>query len=98
MSIGLRFAIWVAMILLISGCSVDEDVPPPSVVTVTATAVPTPAPSSAQPSASPKERAHSRAKFDHFIVTVDELQRKNASEVRLLAKVCVRSLPPRPPG
>jgi hypothetical protein len=32
------------------------------------------------------------------MVTVDDLQRQNASEVRLLAKVCVRSLPPDPQG
>ena len=78
-----------------TGCS-EEDTPspPPSVVTVTETASPTPS-STAHPSASTKpKRAHSQAKFDHFMVTVDDLERVNSSEVRLLAKVCVRSLPP----
>lgn len=82
-----------------TGCS-EEDTPspPPSVVTVTETASPTPS-STAHPSASTKpKRAHSQAKFDHFIVTVDDLERVNSSEVRLLAKVCVRSLPPDPQG
>ena len=32
------------------------------------------------------------------MVRVDDLERVNSSEVRLLAKVCVRSLPPDPPG
>ena len=82
-----------------TGCS-EEDTPspPPSVVTVTETASPTPS-STAHPSASTKpKRAHSQAKFDHFMVTVDDLERVNSSEVRLLAKVCVRSLPPDPQG
>jgi hypothetical protein len=75
----------------------DTPSPPPSVVTVE-TASPTPS-STAHPSASTKpKRAHSQAKFDHFMVTVDDLERVNSSEVRLLAKVCVRSLPPDPQG
>jgi hypothetical protein len=102
MSVRLRLAIVLAMIVsAFSGCSEGEDAPSsepsPSVVTVKATPSPTLS-STAQPSASPKKRAHSRAKFDHFVVTVDDLQRRNSSEVRLLAKVCVRSLPPDPQG
>jgi hypothetical protein len=106
MSARLRFAMLLIMTVLIAlsaftGC--EEDAPPPSVV-VTVTATPSPttssqtASSTAQPSASPNKRAHSQAKFDHFVVTVDDLQRRNSSEVRLLAKVCVRSLPPDPQG
>jgi hypothetical protein len=88
----------VSLALMLSSCSGDGDAPPPSVVTVTATTTPT-ASSTPEPSATPKkERAHSRAKFTHFVVTIDDLQRKNSSEVRLLAKVCVRSLPPDPQG
>ena len=59
---------------------------------------PDPPPSTAQPTASPKRRAQSPARFDHFVVTVDDLRRASPSEVRLLAKVCVRSLPPDPQG
>lgn len=88
----------VSLALMLSSCSGDGEAPPPSVVTVTATTTPTVS-STPEPSATPKkERAHSRAKFTHFVVTVDDLQRKNSSEVRLLAKVCVRSLPPDPHG
>jgi hypothetical protein len=85
-----------------TGCSAGEDTPtpPPSVVTVTETARPSPS-STAYPSASPKKaqsRAHTQAKFDQFVVTVDDFERRNSSEIRLLAKVCVRSLPPDPQG
>jgi hypothetical protein len=100
MSVKLRFGVLLASLLLL-GCSADEDAPPspppPTVVTVTATPSPTPS-GTAQPSASPHKRAHSQAKFKHFVVTVDDLERRNSSEVRLLAKVCVRSLPPDPQG
>jgi hypothetical protein len=74
--------------MLLAGCSLDssEDTPSPS-------------PSGAK-STKPSKRArvHSTATFDHFKVTVSDLKRRNASEVRLLAKVCVRSLPPDPQG
>jgi len=100
MSVKLRSGVLLASLLLL-GCSADEDAPPspppPSVVTVTATPSPTSS-STVQPSASPHKRAHNQAKFTDFMVTVDDLQRRNSSEVRLLAKVCVRSLPPDPQG
>ncbi len=81
-----------------SGCS-EQDAPTPTPIMVTVTATPSPTPSStAQPTASPKRRAQSPARFDHFVVTVDDLRRASPSEVRLLAKVCVRSLPPDPQG
>jgi hypothetical protein len=95
MTAKFRFAIFFATALVLSACSGEGDAPPPSVVTVTATATDSSTP---RTSASPRKRAHSQAKFDHFVVTVDDLQRRNASEVRLLAKVCVRSLPPDPQG
>jgi hypothetical protein len=103
MSAKLRFAILLAttvpVLSAFTGCS-QEDIspnpPPPSVVTVTAT--PRTTSTAPHPSAPPRKRAHSRAVFDHFVVTVDDLRRPNSSEVRLLAKVCVRSLPPDPQG
>jgi hypothetical protein len=96
MTATFRLAILFPIVLLVlSACSGDGNAPPPSVVTVTATATSSSTP---RPSASATKRAHSQAKFDHFVVTVDDLQRRNSSEVRLLAKVCVRSLPPDPQG
>lgn len=86
-----------------TGCS-EEDTPspPPSVVTVTETASPTPS-STAHPSASTKpKRAHSQAKFDHFMVTVDDLERVNSSEVRCWPRsafaACRPTLGAREPG
>jgi hypothetical protein len=94
-----RLAIWPVAVLLsaVTACS-EEDAPTPPTVTITETASPTPSSSIASPTKPAQHRAHSQAKFKHFIVTVDDLQRRNASEVRLLAKVCVRSLPPDPQG
>lgn len=42
--------------------------------------------------------AGSSAVFEHFKVTVDQLQRRSESEVLVHASVCVRSLPPDPQG
>ena len=56
---------------------------------------------SAKPKASAKTEAKpggSSAKFQHFTVTVREVERETSSEVRVLTKVCIRSLPPDPQG
>jgi hypothetical protein len=81
----------------IAGGAEDEDPAPPIVPTTTTASSPTATPSPGRTDTA-KPPAHSRAKFTNFVVTIDDLQRKNSSEVRLLAKVCVRKLPPDPQG
>jgi hypothetical protein len=97
-----------AILGLVCSCASDQPTAEldqlPSPGTPTAAATPKAEGSKAPPAkpkatAKPKARASgSSAKFQHFTVTVSEIERETSSEVRVLAKVCVRSLPPDPQG
>jgi len=80
--------------------TVTASVPPSDAPTVTVTATPTTAPAS--PVASESEKVDgsggSGATFEHFKVTVIDVDYKDASEALVNAEVCVRSLPADPQG
>jgi hypothetical protein len=98
--IGLVILLAITVLLPLSwmaGCSTDT--PDQPVVVVTETVTPTPTPTSEPKSTTtPKKVKPAPATFKHFKVTVSEVKRHGASQVRIKAKVCVRSLPPDPQG
>lgn len=103
-------AIAIGVLVPLQGCAggVSEPVPLPSPPTGSAPASSSPSPSgSATPSvsrstpsskASPAlpsdEASGSSATFEYFKVTVDRIDYRGTSRALVLAKVCVRSLPP----
>jgi hypothetical protein len=77
----------------------------PSKSASSASGVPTPAATAKSETDKPKPSTERRvkphgssAKFKHFKVTVREVKKETSSEVRVLAEVCVRRLPPDPQG
>lgn len=66
--------------------------------TVTVTATPTPDSPVTSKSPSVQESRGGSATFEHFKVTVSDVDYESASEPLVRAEVCVRSLPPNPQG
>jgi hypothetical protein len=100
MSGRIRLVILPAMSLLLvvgwlAGCSNDPPAPP---VIPPASESASPTPTSSATKAPSKKVKPARATFKHFKVTVSEVKRHSANQVRIKAKVCVRSLPPDPQG
>lgn len=96
-----------AVLTLVCSCSSSDQTTGSdqlSSQSATSSAAPTPVTAgseTATPKASTGPTAKRRgrsAKFKHFTVTVREVKKETSSEARVLAEVCVRSLPPHPQG